>query len=606
MIRLATVLIYVAVLGSAMWIPLFDFEPPASSIRLAALSGGDSDEGASPESRTLPDDWRDHTVESREVHYRLTLDLDEAPAEFWALVIPNVRMNLKVSINGTPVGSGGRWADPVARNLRNPLIFSLPDGLLHAGSNQVDVSVRAAADGFGYLGPLFIGPERDLRPAYQRYYFVRVTLVAVITVIIVLVGGVIGVLAMIRRKDREYTWFTVGTLIWALHSISYFTVEIPFSDRVWDWLVFATLGWFAILGGVIYVHRYLGIRHPLGERSVVIAGVVLTLAMAALPTAWFYAFAYFVWHPLCQTVGTYGLVRMLHATWQSGSLQRHVISASGLVLVGYAGHDLLVILGVLDWSRGYIIQYSMPLILFLFCIVLLQRFVASVSAAEQLNAELEQRVEQRRIELEATYERLGRSEQQRLLAQERERIMRDMHDGVGGQLISALTSIRNGDADLGTVEQSLQTALNDLRLMIDSFDQDVQSLPTLLGMFRMRVEPSLQAQGIKLEWQVAAIDEIPGFGSQQALHLLRILQEFVTNTLRHSGATRLRVRAGEVVEQHDRHVRIHLADNGCGRQPSDIDGRGIANMHYRAEQIAVRVDFQSDAEGTRLSLLVPA
>lgn len=606
--RLAIVLLYLVVLSASSLILLTRFEASGRAVELDStvfIPDGTLELGQLPgelagSAIDLPVDSRHHDAASGG-WYRLRLSIEEAGVEPWSLVIPAVRMNAEVYLNGTRIGDGGRLDTPVARNLRRPLIFNLPSPLLHDGDNEIMIRVIAGPDQISYLAPVYAGPDSDLRPAYRQHHFIRITLVQIITVAVLLIGGMIGVLGYIRRADREYAYFSLCTLIWALHSFSYFTVNIPVGDRLWDWLVAISIGFFALLGGLNYVHRYLGLYLPRIERPALIGGGVLAIVMLLLPGQWFYFFSYYIWLPLSQLAGTYGLLRMLHAARARQSIELHIIAASGSVLVGYAMHDLLLVFGLLDWGRGYIIQYSMPFILLLFCIMLLRRFVASIEEVETMKNTLEGRVEERRLELEQTYARLRESEQQRLLAEERHRIMRDMHDGVGGQLVSAITLAKNDATDTATLGHALENALRDLRLMIDSLDNNSNNLPVLLGLFRRRIEPALQAQGISLSWQVDAIGDLENFGSQQALHVLRILQEFFTNSLRHSGATRVELRAYEKPADNSKEIVIESSDNGSGLDGAS-PGHGMRNMRQRAEAIGAGFEFQSDLDGTRLRL----
>ncbi len=80
--------------------------------------------------------------------------------------------------------------------------------------------------------------------------------------------------------------------------------------------------------------------------------------------------------------------------------------------------------------------------------ILIQRFARSLNESEQLNAQLEQRVEQKQAELQSHFQRVQQLERDQAIAEERGRIMSDMHDGIGAQLISTL-----GLAELGTLSQ---------------------------------------------------------------------------------------------------------------------------------------------------------
>jgi signal transduction histidine kinase len=83
--------------------------------------------------------------------------------------------------------------------------------------------------------------------------------------------------------------------------------------------------------------------------------------------------------------------------------------------------------------------------------------------------------------------------------------MRDVHDGVGGQLVSALSLVERGHADANAVAETIRAALEDLRLVIDSMDPLEDDLLSVLGSVRSRLEPRLARHGLRFAWQVADV-----------------------------------------------------------------------------------------------------
>ena len=178
--------------------------------------------------------------------------------------------------------------------------------------------------------------------------------------------------------------------------------------------------------------------------------------------------------------------------------------------------------------------------------ILIDRFIRALDEARRLNAELEGRVAQKHAELQQNFAQLREMERQQTIAEERQRIMSDMHDGIGGQLISTLSLVEKGSLSSAEVAAVLRECLEDLRLTIDSLEPTDNDLLTVLGNLRYRLQGRLQRCGIELDWQVREVTRLACLTPQNVLHILRILQEAFTNVLKHAHATVIRVETGSM------------------------------------------------------------
>jgi signal transduction histidine kinase len=193
-----------------------------------------------------------------------------------------------------------------------------------------------------------------------------------------------------------------------------------------------------------------------------------------------------------------------------------------------------------------------------------------------------------------------------VLAEERERIMRDMHDGIGGHLVTMLSLVEHAETPRERIVELVREALSDLRLMIDSFEPADDDLATVLGIFRSRLSPILEQQQIELCWQVRDVPPIPHMGPQKVLHLLRILQEATTNVLKHADASRLTFTTGECrLAKGELGVYLEVIDNGMGMEHKSGRGHGLNNMLRRAEAIGAKLEFDQARPGTILRLTIP-
>jgi signal transduction histidine kinase len=147
----------------------------------------------------------------------------------------------------------------------------------------------------------------------------------------------------------------------------------------------------------------------------------------------------------------------------------------------------------------------------------------------------------REAELEASHRRLREIELRQTISDERQRLMQDMHDGLGSSLISAIRSVERGNLSDARVSQILKDCLDDLKLTIDSMEPVDADLLLLLATLRFRLEPRLEGTGVNLLWEVRELPTLGWLNPSSALHILRIVQESIANILRHTRATGIHV-----------------------------------------------------------------
>ncbi len=210
----------------------------------------------------------------------------------------------------------------------------------------------------------------------------------------------------------------------------------------------------------------------------------------------------------------------------------------------------------------------------------------------------------REAELAATHERLREIERRQTLSQERQRLVQDMHDGLGSSLVSALRVVEHGRMDEIEVAQVLQGCIDDLQLAIDSMEPVEADLLLLLATLRYRLGSRLESTGIALRWEVENIPALDWLDPKNALHILRILQEAFTNTIKHTHATEIRVATRVDGDQ----VLVSITDNGQGfalESALEKGGKGLSNQMRRAQSIGAEVNWDSNGAGTCFTLRLP-
>ena len=551
---------------------------------------------------SLPDDWYRRGATANQYWYRLQLKLDPQVDEIWALYLPMVVHNAEIYLNGIWAGQAGEFNTPVSRHHNEPLLFSFSSVMLNKGGNIIDIRVKAANPRQGFLSQAYIAPKPLLKPYWSLKYFVRVQFIEWVMVVMFVFSAVVLMFWVARPQDWVYGIFALELFLWGVHNLNLVVNEIPVSSRLWEAMTMSTLGW-TVITMIFFNHRFVGGGWRTMERICQLIAV-LGFGILFLPDIdSILSLGYGFWDIFLIIIGSYALIHLLSAYWQHEESDIYLMMLAGIPILVFGLHDILVVNHLLDRQQGLIIQYSAIPAVLLFSWFMLRRFLRSINQAENLAATLEQRVADNHRQIHQQYEQLKELEHQKLLADERERIMRDMHDGVGGQLVSVLNLLQKQTGEVFRhAANRVNRSLVDLHFVIDSLDPEQSDLPTLLGTMRMRLSEQIESAGIKLEWAVTDLPEVEDMTPTRCLHIMRIVQEAITNTIKHSGSDRLRIATGEI---DGASIFIDVIDFGRGFNDVQQRGHGLDNMNQRAQMLGAELLLDTSPAGTRIRLLIP-
>lgn len=542
--------------------------------------------------------------------YRIPFDGAASDDELWAVYFARPYSNLAVFINGTFIGDSGSMVPPIPMH-RGPLLYKFPARLLHAGDNVLDVrSVHWNAG--GRLDVAVIGPAMLIEPAFRFTKAMAVTVKQFTVIMMLAMSAVMAVLFSLRRRESAYGWFAAALLFWAAHIEIMLIAKSPFRIYfLWDNLQGIAIGAYVVCAA-FFVHRFLGLTRPRAERLFLFWGVSGALVLLTDVIVFGYQMPWFfkrVWMPGIQLIGVYQLWTLLSANRRRQDLEVRLLAIVSWFVLVVGVRDGWVDIGWLQRAPLYL-TYTVGAVLFVFGTILLRQFAGALNTAERTNEQLEQRVREKAAELERNLVRLKDLERERALSAERERIMQDMHDGVGGHLVQAL-SIASVHKELEPVAEPLRTCLDELRLMIDSIEPVDGDLASVLGTLRMRMSRRLAQAGVEMRWDVADLPPLPDFGPKRVLEVTRIVQEAITNALKHSHARQITVSARELHLPQGHAIAVEIADDGRGfsvpspTESSRVGGRGLSGMRRRAAELGGSLRVESSDAGTRVRLELP-
>jgi signal transduction histidine kinase len=563
---------------------------------------------ARTEAVVLPYGW-DETEGLVEGQARFVLALDLAdPAQPTALYMPRIGSTFQLTLNGVEVAHFGQGlSDPHADASRQPRFVELPQHLL-APHNRLEFAIGVnGALGAG-LSPVVAGPRDEV---FERYRSTRLwqgagsRLVAIVSAVL----GLLALLVWLRRREPLFLYYGLGELAWSLQTARVLFDHAPFGLPWTFWGIVVTTSFHA--APALLCKFALAV---VGRGDGLLGRAMNVLLWLALPASLLWLVSGFVWiGPLERAaavlVGVSMTVVVVRSAWRSRVREEQVLAAAALLVVVCGVRDVLMLklsglaFDIVPWSRFSWVGFAVVM-----AWVIAERMRKDSLALGAMNERLNEQLAIRNAELAAAFERERENEKKSGALEERQRLVRDLHDGLGGHLVGALRMAQQEGAASHVIAQQLREAVDQLRITVDSMHDNEGDVSAALAAVRYRLAPRLQAAGIDLQWDVDELPSAAHWGVREAHHLQMLLYEAFTNMIVHSGATRARLLAHHEGPAEQSYVRISLSDNGRGFDTAAAaarGGRGLANMRKRALALGARFELRSAAQDTRLELELP-
>ncbi len=195
---------------------------------------------------------------------------------------------------------------------------------------------------------------------------------------------------------------------------------------------------------------------------------------------------------------------------------------------------------------------------------------------------------------------------------ERARWARELHDetlqGLAALRVQLATALRR--ADEGAVDGAARNAL-------DHIDHEIENLRGIISDLRPAtldelglsdalaalLERRRQRSGLRIDAHIALDNGERPLRPETELVAYRVVQEALTNVIRHAAASRASVDVARTAGE----LAIRVVDDGGGFEPENVrSGFGIAGMRERSELAGGRLHVESSDRGTRVSVTLPA
>jgi signal transduction histidine kinase len=559
--------------------------------------------------QTLPFRWdRNFAGENGRVDYKITLPprvASEDPQPY-AIYVPRVGNQVQVFLNGRMLDGSDKLDLPLQDRSKTPYWKSIPVALLFTDRPNILVfhtSVQALR--WGGLSEVYYGLEAELCDRYKvRMWWQHDSYIVLLATLFLM--GMVAWSLWIRQREGIYGLFALSAMWGALSNL-----DQLMSTSMLSWPVQGMLASVALAWHVVFMSRFtLGIvgRNESWVRLALLAtSIAIGIAyVLAEPIYWTIAFAM-----LCFPI-VVALICTARVADRDRSKQARLLFVVSLVVAMTALRDFFVV----HWPESGMSSYALlPHALFLYVLVmgwiLVERYTLQHRQYHELNVTLEDRVAEREHALASSFEIIASQGAEKARLLERQRIMSDIHDGVGGQLVGLVNMIKRGEANQSLFDQKqlsehAQMTLDELRVAIDAMQPVDGDLSTVLATMRYRLAPRLKASEVELVWRVEELPLLTDLTPQKVLQIQRILLEAFTNILRHSKAHTATLSAQ--YSEEARAILITLSDDGVGFDADQLEaqGHGLGNMKFRADAIGATIAFErQEPHGVTLTLKLP-
>lgn len=493
---------------------------------------------------------------------------------------------------------------PLWNSLFTPLWVTLDQNSDGAPLNEILLRLEHPSNTRVGISSLWVGTAPSLKGRYYARQWLQRELPATLSAAFLAVGIFALFVWFKRNHEIAYLLFFNLAAISFVGHLHYY-VGLPITDDWFAWLTSNALFWL-----IAVVHLFLCQLHgrPLAWLTRIIVAVAVLISALTLVKMLPNYPSTSILVPII-----YGIAVLLGAVVSiTGAVYSWRRSRDGMLVA--VGTLIATLLGMSDWllysnfinPEGWFLgAYTNAVTFAMFGTLMYRRYIKAIAEVEQANINLAQRLHAREIELQVSHRQLREAELRQTISNERQRLMQDMHDGLGSSLISAIRSVEQGGVSDAKVSQILKDCLDDLKLTIDSMEPVEADLLLLLATLRFRLEPRLEGTGITLRWEVQELPTLTWLDPSRALHILRIVQESIANILRHTRANEIRVSTA----QEGDGVTVTIEDNGLGfdieKALGSLAGRGLHNQQRRALALEGRVSWTSSATGTRFVLWLP-
>ena len=435
----------------------------------------------------------------------------------------------------------------------------------------IEVVVRAHSELKNGLGGVRVGALPTIEAEYRERLQVEVLLIAALAFAAIF-AGVIGLTIsdqsnVTSRILNVASWLSIAGGLRCVHNL---VVEIPLPVIVWQRIGL----WFLALAGALslqIVVTYLAGERP--NRKPIVVGIAIITILLTIPPS--LVDPHLISNIIFSTLIVLALILLARLAWRL-RIKPDVVGVTifSIFMIALASgvHDLVVHLSRATLSDQYLQTWTLPAVL-------------AISVAALANRAAHQRDIERQLQ-QATLRR--------------EELLRDLHDRIGSRLVALSFHAQHATQDQALVDE-IKSLIHEVRLIHGAVATEATSLEALLADLR-HLYSRIGGGRLPIRWEIA---DLPGpleLAADQAIAVLRIVEEAVANIIKHADAKHIIIR---LIGPSAGHVAtLDIIDDGAGEFRPGESG-GLENMRLRAAQSGLTLELLRLPDGKAARIRFP-
>lgn len=536
--------------------------------------------------KKLPDRWENRWPDFHDTAwYKITFDyncplsISQKPFSF---AIESITISGKIFLNNQLLWQDVTINSYITRSQHIPRIWNIPYSQLNKGENTLLIQVNGIVTQQSGLGHVILGNYEDTYKKYNKWVLEKRTL-PIINMLATLIISLFFFLAWLaNRKDKAFLWLSLANSSWALYVICILHIAPLFFDPLTIDKIQNIIFCFYVVSGCLGAWYFA--KQPLFriQKMLFLFFIIATLSIVFSPI-----------HYINQVINFFFVVAVIifllknitypYFAYKAKQPETYFLAFVYLIYIPIALHDAKFMMTM----EGYPLSpYVAPLTTMCMGAILALRLARSNRQIEKFNQTLEASIIEAKQQLTSSLAQQYELSVENARLQERINLSHDLHDGLGGSIVRSIMYVeKNHHIEKNQIVSILKMLRNDLRQVIDTGSIESSTIPSSPiewgASIRYKFIQIFDEIDIDSNWYFAEKWKKPP-SALQCLTLTRVTEEALTNVLKHSQATKVKV---SLIQDEDYKIILKVEDNGQGFDPKMVE----SGLHIGLQSMKIRI-----------------